>query len=110
MQGMDEEFTTKSQGIGKDYFLNNVEKIYTTDSVPIVNKRTGANVHPPKNFDRLLKNLDADLYDEVKEIRKQNGETQEILMNRQSDLTPEERRRISEERMQSVMKDIRKEL
>lgn len=110
MQGMNEEFTTKSQGIGKDYFLNNVEKIYTTDSVPIVNKRTGKNVHPPKNFDRLLKMFNADLYDEIKEIRKQNGETQEILMQRQTNLTPEERRRISEERMQSVMKDIRKEL
>lgn len=31
-------------------------------------------------------------------------------MNRQTDLTPEERRRVSEERMKAVMKDLRTEV
>lgn len=110
MQGMDEEFTTKSQGIGNSYFYANIEKIYKTDSVPIANKRSGALVRPPKNFDRLLKDLDSDLFDTIKESRKESSTSQEILMNRQTNLTPEERRRVSEERMKAVMKDIRKEL
>ena len=41
---------------------------------------------------------------------KENGESQEILKNIQTNLTPEERRRISEERMKAVMKDIRMEV
>lgn len=107
MQGMNEEYTTKSQGIGKSYFLDNMEKIYRTDSVPIVNKKTCSCVHPPKNFDRLLRDLDAGLYDEVKARRLENSDTQEMLMRTQTNLTPEERRRQSEERMRAVMKDIR---
>ena len=104
---MNEEYTTKSQGIGKSYFLENMEKIYRTDSVPIVNKKTCSCVHPPKNFDRLLRDLDTGLYDEIKARRLENADTQEMLMRNQTNLTPEERRKQSEERMQAVMKDIR---
>lgn len=107
MQGMNEEYTTKSQGIGKSYFLENMEKIYQTDSVPIVNKKNNSCVHPPKNFDRLLRDLDTELYDEVKQRRLENADTQEFLMRTQTNLTPEERRKQSEERMRAVMKDIR---
>lgn len=110
MQGMDEEFTTKSQGIGKGYFEMYKNKIYKTDSIPIVNKNSGANVKPPKSFDRILREIDTDLYDQIKEQRKETSITNEILLNRQTDLTPEERRRISEARMESVMKDIRTEV
>lgn len=110
MQGMDEEFTTKSQGIGKAYFLSYKDKIYQTDSVPVVNKKTGANVKPPKNFDRMLRELNSDLYDEIKEKRNEIAQTQEFLIQAQTNLTPEERRKISEDRMQQVMKDLRTEL
>lgn len=110
MQGMDEEFTTKSQSIGKGYFLANKDKIYTTDSVPVVNKKTGVNIKPPKSFDRILRDIDTDLYDYIKEKRKEQGITQEILKNKQTNLTPEERRAISEARMQAVMKDLRTEV
>lgn len=110
MQGMNEEFTTKSQKIGRAYYDLNKEKMYQTDSIPICNKKTGMYVKPPRAFDRILREEDTDLYDTITERRKQNADTQEILLRRQTNLTPEERRRVSEERMQAVMKDLRTEV
>lgn len=110
MQGMNEEFTTKSQRIGKDYLDMYQDKIYQTDSIPITNKKTGLYIKPPKAFDRILRERNTDLYDTITEQRKANADTQEILMRRQTDLTPEERRRVSEERMKAVMKDLRTEI
>lgn len=104
------EYINMSNGIGKEYFLINKEKIYQTDSVPIKNKKTGVNVKPPKSFDRLLKESDQKLYEDIKYKRKKNGQAQEALLSYQTNLTPEERRRISEERMERVIKDLRMEI
>lgn len=110
MQGIIPEFITMSQGIGKTYFETNLDKIYNTDTVPIVNKKSGANVKPPKSYDRMLKEIDPKLYEKIKHERELSGENQEILKQQQTNLTPEERRIISEARMKQIMKDIRIEV
>lgn len=110
MQGLIPEFITMSQGIAKSYFNTNLEKIYNTDTVPIVNKKSGANVKPPKSYDRMLKEIDPELYEKIKHERELSGKNQEMLLRQQTNLTPEERRIISETRMKEVLKDIRMEV
>lgn len=109
-QGMLPEWISMSNGIGEWYFEHNKNKIYKTDSVPVLNKSKGVNVKPPKSYDRMLKEMDPALYEKVKAMREQNGITQESLLRHQTDLTPEERRKVSEARMKQVMKDIRNEI
>ena len=106
-QGRIPEFVTMSQGIAKDYFENNINKIYQTDSVPVNNKKTGVKVLPPKAFDRLLRAQDPELYEEIKRHRNIVSENSELITRTTTDLSPEERRRISEERMKKVMADLR---
>lgn len=110
MQGMIPEFITMSQGIAQDYFTKNTQKIYYTDSVPVVNKKTGRNVKPPKSFDRMLQEIDPELMEKIKRKREKAGNSQEKLIRTMTDLTPEERRKVSEARMQEVIKDIRMEV
>ena len=62
---------------------------------------------PPKAFDRLLRAQDPKLYEEIKKHRNIVSENSEIITRTTTDLTPEERRRISEERMKKVMADLR---
>lgn len=109
-QGRLPEFVAMSKGFSKAYFEKNKNKMYETDSVPIVNKKTGANVKPPLYFDRMLKETDPELYESVKSARRKQAESNELILRQQTNLTPEERRKISEERMQRVIKDLRKEV
>ncbi len=108
MQGMIPEYIVWSNGIGKDFFENNYKEIYKTDSVPIYSK-IGL-PRPPKSYDRMLKEIDPKLYEEIKHKRDHAGRVSEKMENMCTDLTPEERRAISEARMKQVMKDIRMEV
>ena len=108
-QGMAPEFIHWSNGIGKNYFMNNYEDIYKTDSVPIVNNH-GQIVKPPKSYDRMLKEVDKELYNKIKFYRDKQSITSDKILNNMTDLTPEERRIVSEARMKQVMKDIRMEV
>lgn len=108
-QGMLPEFVTMSNGIAKDYFLENLENIYATDSVPISDAH-GRIQKPPKSYDRMLKEMCPELYDSIKRKRKKNSESLELGTRQTTDLTPEERRAISEARMASVIKDMRMEV
>lgn len=108
-QGMLPEFIHWSNGIGRNYFLKNIEKIYDTDTVPIVNNK-GAIVKPPKSYDRMLKEIDPELYEKVKYDRQKHTKSNELILRSQTDLTPEERRTIDEARMLQVMKDLRTEV
>lgn len=109
-QGMEPEFICWSNNVGHDYFKEKYQTIYQTDSVPVLNNKSGANVKPPKSYDRMLKEIDPKLYEKVKRIRTQSAESTEIQLRLQTDLTPEERRLMQEARMQQVMKDIRTEV
>lgn len=109
-QGMHPEFIIWSNGIGKEKFTSSWKEIYTTDSVAIVKKGMGQLVKPPKSYDRMLKETDPELYKEIKRKRQIMANSSEHILNSQTDLTPDERRAISEARMQQVMKDIRLEV
>lgn len=109
-QGRKPEFIAMSNGLGQAYYMQHKEKIYETDSVPIANKKTGVNSKPPLAYDRLLRETDEELYNSIKTHRKHQGESAELLLRTQTDLTPEERRKIAEERMARVIKDLRQEV
>ena len=104
------EYVTMSNGIGTSYYQNNKEKIYKTDSVPIRNKKTGVNVKPPKYFDRMLMESDPEIAEEIKHQRRKRAERQQNILDYSTDLTREERRKIAEERMARVIKDLRTEV
>lgn len=106
-QGQHEEYVTMSQGIGQAYFTKNWKTMYDTDTVPVINKKTGQLVKPPQRFDRMLKELDEELYEEIKRKRMNHQYSNEIELRYQSDLSPEQRRTQSEERMKRVLKDMR---
>lgn len=108
-QGMLPEFIHWSNGIGKDYLIANKDKIYETDSVPIVN-HIGASQKPPKSYDRILQEVDPELYEKIKRQRQVYAKNQELAMRFQTDLRPDERRKVAEARMASVMKDLRLEV
>lgn len=109
-QGMLPEFIIWSNGMGKDYFIKHYKEIYSSDTVPITKKSLGGLLKPPRSYDRMLKEIDPELYQEIKHKRDYNARIIEKQLNASTDLTPEERRIISEARMKQVMKDIRTEV
>lgn len=109
-QGKIPEYVAMSNGISKEFFLENKDRIYTTDSVPIPNKKTLGLVKPPRSYDRMLKELDPELYDNIKRKRELQQYSTEISLRQSTDLTPEERRKVSEARMLQIIKDFREEI
>lgn len=65
--GMIKEFLRCSKGIGKDYYLENRDKIYANDEIIIKNKKGTHKVKPPKYFDKLYKK------DNEKAYKRYNG-------------------------------------
>lgn len=110
MQGKRPEYIVWSNGIGKEYFEQYKDKIYQTDSVPIVNKKTGQVVKPPKYYDRIIEKIDPELHKTITEKRQKQAENLNILSRMSDVFSPEERRAISEARMQSIMQDFRQEV
>lgn len=108
--GKKPEFVSMSQGFAKRYFDEHKELIYHSDTVPVLNTKTGEFVKPPKNFDRMLKEIDSEIYYKVKRAREKQKNQGEREARKQTDLTPEERRSQKEELIKKSFKDIRKEL
>lgn len=107
-QGKIPEYISMSQGLGKQFFDENLKEIYETDSVPVINKKTGSPVKPPRSFDRILRDIDKPLYDSIVYKRKSTGIAQEDL--RQTDMSKEEERQKKKILIENSFKDIRKEL
>lgn len=109
-QGIKPEHVSMSQGIGTDYLEKHFDKIIETDSVPILNPKTGDLAKPPKRFMRLIEEVDKDTYRMIKDRRKIIAESNEFIKRQYTDLTPEERRKQSEQRMKEVIHDLRKDV
>lgn len=108
-QGMLPEFIIWSNGVGKKYFETHKYDIYKTDSVPI-STHMGGLLRTPKSYDRILQEVDPELFESIKRKRQKAAESKEYTLRMQTDFTPEERRAMQEARMQQVMKDIRTEV
>ena len=107
-QGKCPEFISMSQSLGKRYFDEHWQEIYEHDCVPVKDK-TGNFVKPPRIFDRYLSEKDYWYYLKIKRQRKQKQMLAEETIDKQTDNSREERRRISERRIEKVMKDLRGE-
>lgn len=101
MQGLQPEFIHWGNGWGKQYFEDHFEKIFETDSVPVK-----GGVKPPIKYDRLLKEIDTDLYDIIKEQRKATAEANAEPKN--TDLRLDEYRKMKERKIKSSFKDMRR--
>ena len=99
-----------SNGIGIDYLVNHWDKTVETDTVPIINPKTGELSKAPQRFMRMIEETDKELYRMIKDKRKIMAESLENNKRLQTDLTPEERRKQSEQRMKDVIHDLRKDV
>lgn len=114
-QGMQPEFIAWSNGIGKNFIQEKIEskeeleQWYTRGKVPI-SSHMGGLLKIPKSYDRIIKEIDPKLYDKISRMRQKQAHSSELILRRQTDLTPEERRTMQEARMKQVMKDIRTEV
>lgn len=109
LQGILPEHVSMSNSIGYDYMANNWDKILATDSVPVINPKSGDLAKAPKRFMRILEEVDNDMYRMIKDRRKIIALSNERGKRLLTDLTPEEMRKQSEERMKSVIHDLRKD-
>ena len=88
---------------------NNWDKIVATDTVPVINPKSGELAKSPKRFMRILEEVDNNMYRMIKDRRKMIALSNERGKRLDTDLTPEEMRKQSEERMKAVIHDLRKD-
>ena len=99
-EGKIPEFVRMSKGIGMDYFKDNVEKIYKLDG--LVAKTVKGNVtqvKPPRAYDKKLKELNPELYEQVRKSRKHIAERVDKMLKKLSDYTDAEKMRMDAERL-----------
>lgn len=106
-QGKRPEYIVWSNGVGRKYFNENYEKIYLSDTVPVINKKTGQPVQPPTSYDRILEKIDPELFKSIKEKRWKQAETLNHMDNLENPFSPMERRAIAEARMKAITQDFR---
>lgn len=80
--GIEPEFNAMSlkPAIGIDYFNENKDKIYETDSIHISTPKGGRRIKPPKYFDSLLEKDNAALLEEIKSVRQESADLKKKLM------------------------------
>lgn len=110
LQGILPEHVSMSDNIGLQYFIDNIDQIYHTDSVPVKNKKTGSLAKPPKRFDALYKEKCPDDYKMIKDAREMMANSS-LLQKQLSTDMPEYERIIKDiKRVEESVKDLRKEL
>lgn len=106
-QGKIDEFTSKSQSIGRRYFEEHWKEIYKTDTVPV--KKDGKLMKPPLAYDRWLKEKDEELYYHIK-AKRENQLIASIRMTYKHGFTPEEQRDIIRQTHERSIKNLRKDV
>ncbi|QCS36208.1 replication initiator protein [Capybara microvirus Cap1_SP_162] len=111
-QGIIPPFTQMSRrpGIGANYLEKNKDAIYTTDSIPIANKKTASLVSPPKSFDRIMEKYEPEFMEQLKRERRRRAELNEAAKFKATDLTPTEWRYQNEEKIKARTKSLVREL
>ena len=69
--GIEPEFMHVSNGISKDYYLANKDKIYELDNINVLHNKV-VNVKPPRYFDNLLQKEDVYLHYDIKKKRQES--------------------------------------
>ena len=108
--GMIKEFLRCSKGIGKDYYIENRDKIYANDEIIIKNKKGTHKVKPPKYFDKLYKKDNEKAYKTIQRKRKSKAENLAKVTDTHSDKTRLERLADQEEYKEDSMKALRRQI
>lgn len=111
MRGKIPEFITMSKGIGDDYFIKNMDKIYETDSMiqQTIKNKTSI-VKPGKRCDSLLEKKDPEKYDKIKEQREKISKMLDNMIKEKCSYTDLERLRIQEEKISTKAKQLKREM
>lgn len=105
------EFITMSKNIGDDYFNENLEKIYETDSMiqQTVKSKTSI-VKPVKRCDTLLEKKDPEKLDQIKAQREKISQMLDSMIKEKTDYTDLERLRIQEEKITTKAKMLKRNM
>lgn len=70
------EYATMSNGIGRQWFLNNYQDVYSYDQIIIMNHKNKPMRHkPPRRYDEWFKEIDPKRYCEIKQMREHYAES-----------------------------------
>lgn len=81
-KGQIAEFIRVSNGIGKEYWEQNKEKILKTDSITIKNGKGVHTTKPPRYFYRLLQKENREAYEDIKKRREQQNDNTQKARDR----------------------------
>lgn len=106
------EFTLMSRkpGIAREYYDNNKDKIYKNDEIALFRGNRAINIKPPKYYDKLYDIEYHDIMKNVKKKRKEYAENVEIMKDKRSSLTRQERREVAERTKKDNTKKLIREL
>lgn len=107
--GYDPEFTVMSRrpGIARKYYDKFKDKIYKFDEIILNN---GIKVKPPRYYDNLFENDNPDAYKKLKLERRESAEFSKELKLSKTNLNYEDYLKIEEEKLESKLKLLRREL
>lgn len=107
-KGQTPEFTRMSRkpGIGMNYFLDNMDKIYQNDEIIIPTKKGSKAIKPPRYYDQLFDICEPEQMQLIKEKRAAAAERAEAVAEAQTTLWPWERREIRERTLKEAVKKL----
>lgn len=83
--GIEPEFQGNSQGIGKEFYINNKEKIWAQEAFWQITKKGLKRVKLPRYFDKQIEKENPERFEEIVEKRKQQSyKTWEELLSKTS--------------------------
>lgn len=102
-QGKEREFIRMSRrpGIGMTYYEQHKDHIYKTDSMYAFTINGVINLKPPKAFDRKLEKENPELFNMIKESRKQCGKRNMDMLNSLNDQTDLQRMIMENEKLKT---------
>lgn len=108
--GIEPEFCTMSlkPGIGKLYYEDNKDHIYTFDSISISSGKSAIKFKPPRYFDRLYDIEYPEKFSVLKERRKLIGDSLNKIRSRLTDLEYLDYLAVAEESKQNKIKALRR--
>lgn len=79
-QGREPEFAQASRkpGLGYDWLIKNFSDVYPSDEVVVVNSKSSFKLRPPRYYDKILKEIDPEMYLRVKQKRLESSVQDEL--------------------------------
>lgn len=110
--GLLPEFVVMSRrpGIGRDYYQDFKDEFYQFDQIIIKSPDGGRKAKPPKYFDQLLEKDNPELYERIKQMRKECAEYAKEIKLKATQLGYEELLQVEEDILSRKVKLLKRDL